>query len=164
MGILSRQDYRNLPASCLKTQLMRPRAGAVICRADCSLKNSALCKRIFPLKRGVGKSPNSKNKAIIRPLLNYPHKYIKCDQIPGSLVSRHPGHKHHQQCYYLRKASHQIRDPDKRQTDKTRWGPPPKCLSAPRFMMQKIWPKLSAWFMVTCNKPKSLPLPPTPSG
>lgn len=74
-------------------------------------------------------------------------------------MSRHLGHRHHQQQYCLRKASHQIRDPDKRQTDKTRWGPPKKCLSAPKFMMQKIWPKLSIWFMVAFNKPKGRHLP-----
>lgn len=95
------------------------------------LKKSILRKRIFPK---VGKSPNSKNKAITRSLLNYPHKYIKSYQIPGSLVSQHPGHKHHQQWYYLRKANHQIRDPDRQ----TKQDGAPKCLSAPRFMKQKI--------------------------
>lgn len=90
------------------------------------LKSQYCVKRIFPKREAVDKSPNSKNKAIIRPLLNYPHKYIKCYQIPGCLVSRHLGHKNHQQWYCLRKDSRQIKDPDKRQTDKTRWVPHPK--------------------------------------
>lgn len=98
------------------------------------LLKSQYCAKGFSLKWVVGKSPNSKNKAIIRSLLNYPHKYIKSYQIPGSLVSQHPGHKHHQQWYYLRKAKHQIRDPDRQ----TKQNGAPKCLSAPRFMKQKI--------------------------
>lgn len=126
------------------------------------LKSQYCVKRIFPKRGAVDTSHNSKNKATIRPLLNYPHKYIKCYQIPGCLVFQHLGHKNHQQWYCLRKASHQIRDPDKRQTKQDAL--PQKCLSAPRFMMQKIWPKLSVWFMVASNKPKGRRhhLPPNP--